>query len=334
MAPRVSFNEDELEMLWGLPWLPQLIYMRAIRPNMDYATGVVGIRTSRTKRISYQAIREQVEVHEKQGRNGSEQPSMSALRHAVSTLINVGLIARVSGHGDRSACLVFRCLLADVDSSVRNKYDRGTTGGATEAQQEAQQEERQGSNTGKASIYEGSQPEKTGSAAAPTTGQSGEVRQASPEKCDTPPDPDLKTSTTSARVRESDLLPVDFRIDDQVRVTLLSSGVPIEVAEYFLEEFKCECASTGKSSFNWAAALVVYCKKWRWRYDKERGNNNASSGGADQQRGQSRASRVHEREKRLYEEAVAREQSAEDIHSPKGSVRSQVVVPYRRPRDS
>ena len=335
MASRVSFNEDELEALWGLPWLPQLIYMRAIRPNMDYASGVVGIRTSRTKRISYQAIREQVEVHEKQGRNSSEQPSMSALRHAVSTLINVGLIARVSGHGDRSACLVFRCLLADVDSSVRNKYDRGTTGGTTEAQQEAQQEVQQGSSIEEVSNSAGSQPEQQESAAASTTDQPGEARQTNPEKCDTPPDPDLKTHTIQrAPAREAVLLPPDFEIDKTVQARLVMGGVRLEVAEFLLQEFKAANESSGFVSMSWPAEFVKYCKRWEWRYDKQRGNNDASSGGADQQRGQSRASKVHEREKRLYEEAIAREQGTEDLHSPESSIRSQVVVPYRRPRDS
>jgi hypothetical protein len=330
MVSRVSFNEDELEALWGLPWLPQLVYMRVIRPNMDYGTGVVGIRTSRTKRISYQVIREQVEVHEKQGRNGSQQPSMSALRHAVSTLINVGLIARVTGHGDRSACLVFRCLLADVDRSVRNKYDRGTTGSTTEAQQEARQEVRQGSNPDESSVYAGSQPEQQGRTAPPTTHQSGEVRQTKTEKCDIPPDPDLNTDTTPRPpAREALLIPEDFRIDETVRTRLVMAGVRLEVAEFFLEEFRAANESSGYVSMSWAAELVKYCKRWEWRYDKERGNNDAASGGDSQQQGRSKASRAHQRDKRLYEAAVAEEQGAEDFREAESPLRPQVVVTHR-----
>lgn len=259
MASRVSFNEHEFEALWGLPWLPQLVYMRAIRPNMDYASGVVGIRTSRTKRISYQAIREQVEVHETQGRNGSEQPSMSALRHAVNTLVKVGLLSRVEGHGDRSACLVFRCLLADVDSSVRNKYDRGVTGSTTEVRQEVQQEVQQGSNTGEASIGADSQPESQGSTAAPTTDQSGEVRQANPEKFDTPPDPDLKTYTHKPRTREREPVPADFSITAEVKARLFRAMVPIPFAEQLVQEFVNANESSGFMSQCWDAEFVKYC---------------------------------------------------------------------------
>lgn len=326
MADRVAFNAVELDALWGLPWLPQMIYMRAIRPNMDYATGVVGIRTSRTKRISYQAIREQVEVHETQGRNGSEQVSMSALRNAVSTLVRVGVIARVTGHGDRSACLVFRCLLADVDQSVQNKYDRGTTGSATEVRQEVQHRH----DTPKTSHISASKPLDVEAA----TEQSGEVRQSSPEKCDTPPDTDLKTNTTTARVREAELIPAGFCLDEPVRARLLLAGVRPVVAQYFLQEFVNDCESKGKTSFSWAAEFAVYCKKWEWRYDKEQSNNLEESGNSYRQRRPSRASTVHEREKRLYEEAVARESGAENIHTVEGAVRPQVVIPYRGRRDS
>lgn len=333
MASRVSFNEDELETLWGLPWLPQLIYMRVIRPNMDYVTGVVGIRTSRTKRISYQTIREQVEVHEKQGRNGSDQPSMSALRHAVNTLINVGLITRVSGHGDRYACLVFRCLLADVDLSVRNKYDRGTTGSTTEVRQEVQQEVQQSKDKHEPSIGAGLSDEKNGSATAPTTDQSGEVQQTNPEKYDTPPDTDLNTDTTPRPPARETLLPADFQIDETVRTRLVMGGVRLEVAAFFLEEFRAANESSGYVSMSWPAEFVKYCKRWEWRYDKEQGGSNETSERNSQQR-QSRATRVHEREKRLFREAVIREQGAEDLHASESSVRPQVVVPYRGRGDS
>lgn len=330
MVSRVSFNEDELEALWGLPWLQQLVYIRAIRPNMDYSTGVVGIRTSRTKRISYQAIREQVEQHETQGRKGSDQVSMSALRHAVQQLVKAGLLCRVSGHGDRSACLVFRCLLADVDRSVRNKYDRGTTGSTTEARQEVRQEVRQGIKSGESSIDGGSQPEQQVSVAAPTTHQTGEVRHANPEKCDIPPDPDLNTDTTPRpTAREALLIPEDFHIDETVRTRLVMAGVRLEVAEFFLEEFRAANESSGYTSMSWPAELVKYCKRWEWRYDKERGNNDAASGGDSGQQGRSKASRAHQRDKRLYQEAVADEQGAEDFREAESPLRPQVVVTHR-----
>lgn len=255
---RVAFNDDELEALWGLPWLPQLVYMRAIRPNMDYMTGVVGIRTSRTKRISYQAIREQVEVHEVQGRTGSEQVSMSALRNAIQTLVKSGLVERVSTHSDKAACLVFLCVLADVDSSVRNKYDRGTTGGATEVQQE----ERQSEDAVKVSSSNDSHEPSRGS----TTEISAEVQQGNSEKCDTPPDTDLKTYTHKSRTRGNggdgrEKLPIcpEFEIDAEVKAVLFRSMVPMALAEQLLLEFVNANLSSGHASFNWPAEFAKYC---------------------------------------------------------------------------
>ena len=56
---------DELDALHGRSWLAQLIYMRAIRPFMDFATGIVGHR----RRISYRSITEELERDHRRGRH-------------------------------------------------------------------------------------------------------------------------------------------------------------------------------------------------------------------------------------------------------------------------
>ena len=96
MADRVIFNSDELDALWGIPLLAQVVYFRGIRPEMDYQTGLVGVRSPRTKKISYQSISEAVEVHPHQGRTGAGKPSRGELRAAVGQLVRVGLIEVLS----------------------------------------------------------------------------------------------------------------------------------------------------------------------------------------------------------------------------------------------
>jgi hypothetical protein len=39
----VIINLDELSALNGLPHLQQLLYLRGIRPYVDYQTGIVGL---------------------------------------------------------------------------------------------------------------------------------------------------------------------------------------------------------------------------------------------------------------------------------------------------
>lgn len=316
---RFIFNDEELDATWGLDWLPQLIYWRVLRPNMDYTSGVVGIRTSRTKRLNYQAVREQLEVHGGQGKRQVPKLSDDEIRWAIQSLIKEGVIDRVVGANGRTVPFVFRCLLADTDSSVSQKYTRSTPRGTTDAHHEVQREE----TAPKTRNNNTSQDFAQGS----TADKAEEVQQVNPAKHNAPPEPDIKTSTTTGRVRESALIPEAFCITPEVWAVLYQSGVRLEVAEYFLSEFVNHCLSSGKTSFNWAAEFAVYCKKWGWRYDKER--NSSSSGGGDSERGQSRASRAHKRDKRIYADAVASEQGGEDIHQAEGSVRSQVVVPYR-----
>lgn len=112
---RTQWNEAEDRALQGLPHLAQLVYLRAIRPYMDYATGIVGHRRG----ISHKGIAEMMYIEPGQGRRAQE-PSIKAVRHAVDVLKQVGLIETIPA--DRK--LVFRLVLADTDQSVQNKWGR------------------------------------------------------------------------------------------------------------------------------------------------------------------------------------------------------------------
>lgn len=119
MARRILINEHELDALDGLPHLAVVLYMKAIRPYMDYATGITGIKRG----ISYQSIAEQLYIEPEQGRHNSGKPTKSTIRNAVKSLIKEGLLKIIPA--DKK--LIFACLLAETDKSVLNNNDTSTT---------------------------------------------------------------------------------------------------------------------------------------------------------------------------------------------------------------
>lgn len=105
----------------GLSHLARLVYYEAIRPYMDYGTGVVGI----ARGISYQSIAEALYVEPVRGRHASGAPTKKAVRVAVDALVAAGILVRMD-HPTRRDALVFRCVFAVTDQSVQNM--RGTSG--------------------------------------------------------------------------------------------------------------------------------------------------------------------------------------------------------------
>jgi hypothetical protein len=109
----IRLSERELEALHGLPFAAVSLYVLAIRQRMDYATGIAGERP----RLSYQALSEWCRVESRQG-VAEERLSRHQLARLLAQLERAGLIRRRPSRspGDH---LVFRCPLADRDSSVR-----------------------------------------------------------------------------------------------------------------------------------------------------------------------------------------------------------------------
>jgi hypothetical protein len=108
-------SDQEMDALYELPHIAQLTYFRAIRPYMDYATGIVG----RKRGISRQSISEQLSVAHAQGR---KVPTITPkiVRDALDLLEQAGLIQRIPA--DRT--LVFFLPHAQTDDSVSNKEGR------------------------------------------------------------------------------------------------------------------------------------------------------------------------------------------------------------------
>lgn len=303
---RVVFNDAELDALKGLPLAARVAYMEGVRPYMDYVTGVVGAVGSRSKSISLQSIAEVLYVEPKPGRLDTGSRSRKQARGCIEVLIDAGLLASMSVAHKAEKRLILKCLLADTDQSVQNK--QGTIRAHYQGTIRAQNE------TSTSNGLDGFTPPKQGIAETPYQG--------------TPPEAVIK-NTTNARAREACLIPGGFSLNAEVRLRLQTGGVRLAVAEYFLDEFKAEAESRGSVSFNWPAELVKYCKRWEWRYDKEQSANNG--GNRNQSITQNRASRVHQSLKDEYAKAIAEEQGDQAVQSVSGEVRSQVVVPYRRP---
>lgn len=110
----MSFKVNQLEQqaLCGLPHLQQLLYLMALRPYMDYSTGIVGLKRG----ISYQSVGETLYVEPHQGYGGGS-PSRDQLRRAFKGLVRAGLLVSRSAQKQ----LIFYCPKAMQDFSVQNK---------------------------------------------------------------------------------------------------------------------------------------------------------------------------------------------------------------------
>lgn len=114
----ISLNDNELEALAGLPHSVICLYVMAIRPRMDFSTGLVGVRP----RISWQALTEWLYIEPHQGiKSGS--PGKSAVRRAAEALERAGLI-KIGSQGKQ---LLFKCLLANRGKLTPNKPDTNPT---------------------------------------------------------------------------------------------------------------------------------------------------------------------------------------------------------------
>lgn len=107
-----KINDAERDRLYGLPYLQQLLYLRGLRPYMDFDSGMVGVKRG----ISYQSLCEELYIETHPGyQSGS--PSRAQVRRAVKGLEKMGVI-HVQSEGKK---LLIKCLLATRDYCVQNK---------------------------------------------------------------------------------------------------------------------------------------------------------------------------------------------------------------------
>lgn len=110
------WNSEEDDALQYLPLRAQVIYLRGIRRFAD-SHGVAGARN----RISWKSLSEVAEFRPSKTSNlPKDIPSRKAIRAAIGQLEKAGLI-EVLPESARFSGLVFRCLLASKDQSVKIK---------------------------------------------------------------------------------------------------------------------------------------------------------------------------------------------------------------------
>jgi len=107
-------NSNELETLYGLSHIQQLVYLRGIRPYVDVKTGLVGIKRG----ISHQSIAEELYVETIPGSKGATISRMQ-IRRAIVALERSGIIT-IESQGFQ---LILKCNLATRDFYVKNKAD-------------------------------------------------------------------------------------------------------------------------------------------------------------------------------------------------------------------
>lgn len=87
-----TWNDEEDELLMGLPWGARLLYLQVLRRFMDDSTGMVGNR--RGNRLTPRKIMEVLFVEPHQGLKDTGSPSRFAVRRLIQWLLKVGLIER------------------------------------------------------------------------------------------------------------------------------------------------------------------------------------------------------------------------------------------------
>ena len=125
-------TQEEIDLLREKAWSAQLIYLRGIRPYMDYSTGIVGLRRG----VSRQSLAEELAVPGEQGRHHDHRvvPSAKVIRHGLDVLKKCGLIEQIPANKK----LVFRLPYAHMEQSVQNM--RGRRGAEKKGQSGAEQE--------------------------------------------------------------------------------------------------------------------------------------------------------------------------------------------------
>ena len=114
-------TDEENHYLLGLSWGARVAYIQAIRPFMDYGTGVVGIRRG----ISRQSIAEVLYIEPKKGRHTklSGSPTHSAVRCILEELEDGGLLKKIPDPDK----LIFFLPKAFTDQSAQNMSIRSAS---------------------------------------------------------------------------------------------------------------------------------------------------------------------------------------------------------------
>lgn len=118
----ILINDEERDALRErLNNFQRCVYLLGIRPYMDFATGIVGVKRG----ISFRSIAEEVYIAPLRGRHDeyTGMPDKEKVRKAIKYLEKSGLIKNLSEGGK----LIFECILATKDKYNRNMMDASRT---------------------------------------------------------------------------------------------------------------------------------------------------------------------------------------------------------------
>ena len=240
-----QINKAEHAALYGLPHLQQLLYLRAIRPYMDYATGVVGIKRG----ISYQSLAEECYIEPHQG-YASHRLSRDQIRRAVAGLERAGIIKIAS----KAKKLILNCLLAATDNCIQNKATTKQPQKATRIRRPQHIEN---------SIIELASYTKATS--------------ESNDKAATPPVSGINT-TLSKQAVEAKMIDADFQPNVDLVAQALRSGCHTATCPDELLRFISYHQSKGTASCNWDAEYMSWLLKGKAYNLKEKKYANSSTG--------------------------------------------------------
>lgn len=286
-----QINDDEREALRGLPMLAREVYVFGIRPFMDFATGVVGVK----RRISYQSISEELYVEPHQGIKGGS-PTINELRRAIQWLERAGLVTRNAASNKGQKQLVFQLVHASRDQSVRNKVNSKCT---VELNNDL--------NDCNASNHEGY-----------ADNLNSEADRAKTAKVNIPPVSDLPTTTLRAH-DDSDFTPQRFSMHDDWQptpkgwgATATRNGIPTESLNAdVLGEFRSYWINRPdkhQSQGQWEHSLAQTIKR---THARSNGHDRPTEGSsARQQRDSHRPRSAVDRVKQAIAERQAREAAA------------------------
>lgn len=249
----VAIGEVEWEALGGLSHLQFRLYM-VLRWFMDRQSGTVGL----VGRISYQKLRENLEVHRIPGRRSdmAGAPTLQEMRSALSGLVNAGLL-EPHGSGD---LLVF-LLPKRVRISARSKEQQQISNrGQQHDQQHEQGQEPQGfQHQQQHEQQQGSNPEQqhtSGVKVNPSVNPTGFQREGAQS---------AKQAKRGSRISGEWHLPEEWRAwTEENRPDLDVDQVADAFRDYWLSK-----AGQGGVKADWFAAWRNWCR--REKRSSERG---------------------------------------------------------------
>lgn len=218
-----------------LPHEARSLYLICIRPYMDYATGVVGIR----RRLSYQMFSEKMFIARRRGSTAPEYtPSKQQLRTMIDQLVMVGLLVKCK-EKQIAAPMVFSLPLAISDAHYLNEEQHESNTESVPRKKPS----------GKMSVDE-----------LHNTGVSSEEQHTSGL-----PDQSISTFSGDQKFKKSEVFISDDWYPSQKTINILKKlGIPITFTKNCIDEFIQYWLERGEARYSWNSSFISNVK-YRWR---------------------------------------------------------------------